>query len=254
MSIIRAPRPESNFYLLNKSISEDKRLSWPARGLLVFLLGKPDHWKISISNLINETNATIRPTGRDGVYGLLEELINAGYVARKQDRATGRFGEIDYFVSETPLQEEPLTAEPYTVEPLTAQTTLVSIEEPVSIEPQQEDAFASSTSPAKPKQRARKITLEEWLEKIKDNGEKQIPLTHAVFAYADKTNIPDDFLLLAWNAFKDKYRHDHSKKYADWRLTFLNAVKGNWLRLWYIDEAGFYILTTQGLQAQRAFA
>lgn len=28
MSIIRAPRPEGNFYLLNKSISEDQRLSW----------------------------------------------------------------------------------------------------------------------------------------------------------------------------------------------------------------------------------
>lgn len=37
MSIIRSPRCESNFYVLDKQISEDKRLGWVARGLLVFL-------------------------------------------------------------------------------------------------------------------------------------------------------------------------------------------------------------------------
>lgn len=29
--ITRAPRPTSNFYLLDKAISEDKRLGWAAR-------------------------------------------------------------------------------------------------------------------------------------------------------------------------------------------------------------------------------
>lgn len=86
MSIIRAPRPEANFYMLNKSISEDGRLSWAARGLLVFLLGKPDHWAVSVTHLRNETAKSSKPTGRDGVYGLLQELIAAGYVERRQDR------------------------------------------------------------------------------------------------------------------------------------------------------------------------
>lgn len=38
MSIIRGPRPESNWYALDKRIIEDTRLTWAARGLLVFLL------------------------------------------------------------------------------------------------------------------------------------------------------------------------------------------------------------------------
>lgn len=130
MSIIRAPRPESNFYLLNKAISEDRRLSWAARGLLVFLLGKPDHWQVSVSHLRNETKDCAKPTGRDGVYGLIDELIKAGYIVRSQDRAAGgKMGEIHYYVSESPLPPTPLPALPYPVEPHPANPTQVSIEE-----------------------------------------------------------------------------------------------------------------------------
>lgn len=129
MSIIRAPRPEANFYMLNKAISEDARLSWAARGLLVFLLGKPDHWEISVAHLRGETSSSAKPTGRDGVYGLLQELINAGYVARRQDRSdAGVLGEINYIVSETPLPDSPYPATPYPAQPYPANPTLVSIE------------------------------------------------------------------------------------------------------------------------------
>ncbi|WP_237149611.1 hypothetical protein [Pseudomonas mediterranea] len=129
MSIIRAPRPEGNFYLLNKGISEDARLSWAARGLLVFLLGKPDHWEISVAHLRGETSKSSKPTGRDGVYGLLQELISAGYVHRSQDRSdTGVLGEIHYLVSESPLPAKPHTDSPETAQPYTANPTLVSIE------------------------------------------------------------------------------------------------------------------------------
>lgn len=129
MSIIRAPRPEGNFYLLSKTISEDGRLSWAARGLLVFLLGKPDHWEISVAHLRGETATSAKPTGRDGVYGLLQELINTGYVQRHQGRQdNGLLGEINYLVSESPLPAQPLPASPDTAQPYPANPTLVSIE------------------------------------------------------------------------------------------------------------------------------
>ncbi|SPO68133.1 hypothetical protein [Pseudomonas sp. JV241A] len=141
MSIIRAPRPEGNFYLLNKAISEDWRLSWGARGMLVFLLGKPDHWKVSPAHLRGETAGSAKPTGRDGIYGLLDELISAGYVRREQPRSeSGVLGEVTYLVSESPLPDSPYTAEPLPAGPHTANPTLVSIEgkqglkKPASIE------------------------------------------------------------------------------------------------------------------------
>jgi len=122
MSITRAPRPESNFYILDKRISEDSRLSWGARGLLIFLLGKPDSWNVSISHLREETANTAKPTGRDGVYGLLDELLCAGYVIRSQERVeSGGFSSNSYIVRESPLPEKPDTAKPDTAKP-----TLVS--------------------------------------------------------------------------------------------------------------------------------
>ena len=97
--------------------------------LLVFLLGKPDHWEISVAHLRGETSSSAKPTGRDGVYGLLQELINAGYVARRQDRSdAGVLGEINYIVSETPLPDSPYPAAPYPAQPYPANPTLVSIE------------------------------------------------------------------------------------------------------------------------------
>lgn len=128
MSIRRAPRPESNFYVLDKRISEDTRLSWAARGLLVYLLGKPDHWQVSVQHLINQTKAAAKRTGRDGTYGLLKELEIAGYLRRTQQREAGTFGHTDYIVSEVPHTESPHTGLPYTAQPYPANPTQVSTE------------------------------------------------------------------------------------------------------------------------------
>jgi hypothetical protein len=132
MSIKRGPRPASNFYVLNKRISEDRRLSWAARGLLVYLLGKPDSWEVSVTALINETAASGKQTRRDGMYNLLRELEAAGYLVRGQARGPGgTFDKGDYVVSELPhtaepttYTDEPYTDEPYTDEPIQVSTDL----------------------------------------------------------------------------------------------------------------------------------
>jgi len=130
--IVRAPRPDSNFYILNKEISEDKGLSWGARGLLVYLLGKPDNWTVSIPALVEETKLSRKQTGRDGIHALLAELIDAGYIARSQSRSpNGVMGPMQYTVSEekgvqTPFQ--PQTGLPCTVQPCTANPQVISIE------------------------------------------------------------------------------------------------------------------------------
>lgn len=146
MSIVRAPRPKGNFYILDKRISEDSNLSWGARGMLIFLLGKPDNWRVSIQNLVNETSKSKKKSGRDAVYAYLAELREAGYISLYQNRSeSGSFGETDYLVHEhsepltanpdtavPPLPDLPDTALPHAVipdtgEPNTANTTLISI-------------------------------------------------------------------------------------------------------------------------------
>lgn len=119
MSIIRAPRPEGNFYLLNKAISEDRRLSWAARGVLVFLLGKPDHWEVSTHHLINQTADCIgKGSGRDAVRGLIKELEQAGYLQISMERTeAGEFGGRSYTVSESPATDYPGPVQPSPANP-----------------------------------------------------------------------------------------------------------------------------------------
>ena len=125
MSIIRSPKPESNFYLLDKRLSEDKKLSWASRGLLIFLLGKPDNWRISAEYLAQQTNESSKKTGKQGVYSLLDELIVAGYVVRSDkqahDEKTGFLLGYDYVVYDSPCRPEPYKAEPYKAEPYKAE-------------------------------------------------------------------------------------------------------------------------------------
>lgn len=138
--ITRAPRPQNNFYLLDKAISEDKRLGWAARGMLVFLLGKPDHWQVSPAALVNETAEANRSTGRDGVYAALNELKAVGYLTVVAGRGgDGSFASTDYVIHECPVVSQPHTDFPDTAHaphpglpdtglPDTANPTQVSIE------------------------------------------------------------------------------------------------------------------------------
>lgn len=133
--IVRSPRPHGNFYVLDKRISEDQRLSWAARGLLVFLLGKPDHWQVSPAALVNEVSGSKKPTGRDATYALLQELIEAGYMRSEQAKTdSGTFGRVNYFVSEEPLTDFPEAA-PHPGLPYPANPTQASIEEKQELKP-----------------------------------------------------------------------------------------------------------------------
>jgi hypothetical protein len=168
--IIRKPRPTSNFYLLDKAISEDQRLTWAARGLLVFLLGKPDQWEVSTQALINETRNTRAPIGRDGVRAILGELMGAGYVQRTPARdAGGKLAGFDYHVSEErvdPGTAQPATAQPATAQPATANPPQVSIE---SLTRTEEEARIeiSSAAPSAPQPSAPKPVIKPRSVKVK---------------------------------------------------------------------------------------
>lgn len=149
--IVRGQRPQSNFYVLNKAVSEDRHLSWAARGLLVFLLGKPDHWQVSTTALINETADSSKPLSRDGVHSLLNELIHAGYCTRHRRRsAKGTMSGTDYHISETPQPAQPGAVAPGTAKPDTVNPLQASIDGEVTTEKKKESASASTKRTANP--------------------------------------------------------------------------------------------------------
>lgn len=241
MSIVRSPRRESNFYVLDKRISEDKNLSWAARGLLIYLLGKPDHWNVSVEALQNETASSIKPTRRDGVYSLINELMAAGYVKREKKRVGGAFTGYDYIVSEEAL---PCTDEPYTDEPSTPDPTLVSIEVKQELK-ESKDAGRPATR-GRPKSEA--MLLSDWDAMITARGEKRIPTTDKLW----NDGIPANFIKLAWLVFEEDM-NERRKKQKDWRAQFRTYVRNDYLRLWAINRTGDYYLTTAGKQAAQRF-
>lgn len=109
---------------------------------------------------------------------------------------------------------------------------------------------AASTPPGR-EAKANPVVFSTFLAACKAASEKPIPEKDAVFDFAEQTGIPEDFLLLAWREFGTRYR-DSAKRYRDWRQVFRNAVRGNWFKLWYVDDAGQVCLTSQGRLLQQA--
>jgi hypothetical protein len=154
MSIIRSPAPQSNFYILDKRISEDDRLTWAARGMLVFLLGKPDHWRVNIQALVNSTGAACRPIGKTAVYAIINELLDVGYMTRQKHAD----GTLDYWVHDFPQTRtdkgsEPDSGNPNLANPNLDNQPLVSTEKAVKIE-----------KAVRTKKAAAPLVLPEWLD------------------------------------------------------------------------------------------
>jgi predicted transcriptional regulator len=85
MSIIRTKKTK-NYSVICNNFFSDTRLSWKAKGLLGYLLTKPDDWEVYVNQL-----ATVSEDGRDSTTAGVNELLELGYIKRKQIREKGRF-------------------------------------------------------------------------------------------------------------------------------------------------------------------
>jgi hypothetical protein len=95
------------------------------------------------------------------------------------------------------------------------------------------------------------IFLTDWITALEGDA---VPADDPLFAWAATVGLPREWIALAWWAFEGSYTGDgqgRAKKYTDWRATFRNAVKNDWLKLWRVGTDGGYFLTTAGQQAQR---
>jgi hypothetical protein len=82
MSIIRVNK-NANYFTASNEVFNDARLSWEARGLMGYLLSKPDDWQVRMADL--ETKG---PAGREKLRNMLRELSIAGYVRRMRVHST----------------------------------------------------------------------------------------------------------------------------------------------------------------------
>lgn len=105
--IIRTRRDRNNPYtMVNKSVFENSSLSWEARGVLAYLLVKPDDWQVRTNDLLKQApQSGPGKCGGDKLARILKELEDAGYLVRERRAAAG--GRFEWI---TTLYENPLDA------------------------------------------------------------------------------------------------------------------------------------------------
>lgn len=93
ITIRRSPHNKENPYvMISKSMLRDQSISPKSKGILCYLLGLPDDWKVHVRQV-----AKALGIGKDQVYSALKELIKNGYAQRVTYKSEkGRFAESFY--------------------------------------------------------------------------------------------------------------------------------------------------------------
>ncbi|SFS76063.1 helix-turn-helix domain-containing protein [Paenibacillus sp. 453mf] len=125
--IVRVSKRENGYAVIDTYFLSDDRLSFKAKGVLSYLLSKPNGWQVFVADLVKRSK-----DGRDSVYSALRELEAAGYVERRQmrDEQTQRITGVETIVYERPIMDEPGADIPHTEipdkdEPITDKPTQV---------------------------------------------------------------------------------------------------------------------------------
>lgn len=113
MTIITRSRTE-NYAIIPNSVTEDNRLSFEARGVLCYLLAKPNNWQIQITDLQKQGGF-----GRDKAYKILKELRSVGYLSLEVTRnEKAQITSQDYVIYDvTDVSKKLLPEKPYPAEP-----------------------------------------------------------------------------------------------------------------------------------------
>ena len=99
MSIIRIKKKEHPYVQVDKRVLEDSRLSWRAKGILVYLLTKPDGWTVKVADIWGKGQE-----GRGAVQACLKELEKHGYAQLVTIKGEGTtFAGKEWQVNEEPI-------------------------------------------------------------------------------------------------------------------------------------------------------
>jgi len=72
--ILNIKRKKNNFVMIDNRVFENPNISWRAKGLLGYLLSRPDGWEVRVSDLVKRSI-----DGKTAIYSTLRELKKHGY-------------------------------------------------------------------------------------------------------------------------------------------------------------------------------
>ena len=93
---------ENPYVMIDKNVFEDTSLSFKAKGILGYLLSRPNDWTLIIADIQKRST-----DGKDSVKNGIDELIERGYIVKtEQPRQAGKFATCDYVVYEKPINTD----------------------------------------------------------------------------------------------------------------------------------------------------
>lgn len=92
-----AKNPDNPFVMIDRRPIENPKMSWKAKGLLAYLLSRPDDWVVRFRDLVNRS-----PDGAHTVRAAMKELKEAGHVQVVAEREGGRVKRWIYTIKELP--------------------------------------------------------------------------------------------------------------------------------------------------------
>ncbi len=81
MAIIRGNKLTEKFTTIPNDLINDPRMSFKAKGVLLYILSKPEHWVVRVSDLKRAGNC-----GEVTIYSALTEIEEAGYLIREKTK------------------------------------------------------------------------------------------------------------------------------------------------------------------------
>jgi len=97
MCIIRRAKKNTSFVQIDIDSLEDPNLSWKAKGLLSYLLSRPDNCDLRLSSLFEQSL-----DGQTATKSALKELEKAGYFKQECIREKGRIVRWKKMIYESP--------------------------------------------------------------------------------------------------------------------------------------------------------
>lgn len=103
MTTVRVAKRDK-FTLIDRRTANDSRLSFKARGILVWLLDKPDDWETTAEKIEQQGKE-----GREAIRSALKELEQYGYLTRTQWRDENKRFQTEWIISEEGNSGSPYT-------------------------------------------------------------------------------------------------------------------------------------------------
>jgi hypothetical protein len=97
-NIILTHHLKDPFARVSKQLLNDPSISFKAKGILAYLLGKPADWKLRVKDLENHSNE-----GKASIRSALNELRAAGYATFERVRVKGVFTDGTWKISDFPI-------------------------------------------------------------------------------------------------------------------------------------------------------